>query len=148
MSDEDDKGFRKLTEGERRLLERILAHHPFDGRDELLRQLESTVVRLISEYNDHYGSIELRVTKPIPASVCYRVPVEAEYPDDYGVPVWVLLHINRAGLMCELKICRADAKPFVSPRIPEKLEPFSREWETLIGEAKSRSQRRRTLETA
>ena len=83
----EENGFRPLKERERRLLERLLEHHPFDGRDELRKQLESTTARLIVEHNDNYGSIELRVADPTPASVRYRVPVEAQYLDDDGVPI-------------------------------------------------------------
>jgi hypothetical protein len=64
MSDEDDKRFRKLTDGT--ALGKDTGASSI--RRALLRHLESTAVRLISEYNDNYGSIELRVTKPIPAS--------------------------------------------------------------------------------
>ena len=101
VSEEND--FRPLEERERRLLERLLEHHPFDGRDELRKQLESTTARLIAEHHDNYGSIELRVAEPTPARVRCRVPVEAEYPDQDGVPVWVLLYVNRDGAMCDLK---------------------------------------------
>jgi hypothetical protein len=115
--------FRPLQERERRLLERLLDHHPFEGRDQLRRQLDSTTARLIVEFNDNYGSIELFVTDPVPAPVSRSVPVEAEYQDDDGVPVWVLLHVKR-GVMWELEICRADGQPLISPPIPERLEPF------------------------
>lgn len=123
MREEKDHEFRALEENERRILERLLQHHAFDGRDELLKQLESTTARLILEHRDNYGSIELRVADPTPAGVRRRVPVEAEYRDDDGIPVWVLLHV-REGAMCELEICRADGKPLISPPVPEKLEPY------------------------
>jgi hypothetical protein len=128
MSLENDKGFRVLREHERSILERLLGQHPFDGRDELLKQLDSVTARLIQEYDDNYGSIELRVAAPTRAHVKYRVPVEAEYLDDDGVPVWVLLHV-RDGVMCELEICRADGQRLISPPKPERLEPFSVNYE-------------------
>jgi len=124
MCEEKDREFRALHETERRILETLLQHHAFDGRDELLKQLKSTTARLILEDRDNYGSIELRVADPTPANVRYRVPVEAKYKDDDGIPVWVLLHVNRQGLMCELEICRADGKPLISPPLPENLEPY------------------------
>jgi len=124
MSGKNDEGFRALQERERRILEALLGHHPFDGRDELLDQLGSATARMIQEYDDNYSSIELNVVSPTRANVKYRVPVEAEYLDDDGVPVWVLLHV-RNGVMCELEICRADGRPLISPPSPERLEPFS-----------------------
>src|SRR5258708_160258 len=135
MSEENDKTIRVLQERETRILERLLGHHPFDGRDELLKQLQSTMARPIVEYHDNYGSIELRVTHPSPASVRYRVPVEAEYLDDDGVPVWVLLHVNREGLMCELEICRADGQPLISPPTPSD---WSRFRQTTMRSSRSR----------
>src|SRR5258706_9732522 len=101
------------------------------------------MARPIVEYHDHYGSIELRVTHPSPASVRYRVPVEAEYLDDDGVPVWVLLHVNREGLMCELEICRADGQPLISPPIPERLEPFSADYDALVKKPRVDAERRK-----
>jgi hypothetical protein len=124
MSEQNGIEFRPLEERERKLLESLLDHHPFDGRDQLRRQLESTTARLIETYHDNYGSIELRVADPTPASGRYRVPVEGQYLDDDGVPVWLLLHVNREGVMCELEICRADGQPLISPPLPERLEVY------------------------
>lgn len=47
--------------------------------------------------------------------------------DDHGIPVWVLLHVNREGVMCELEICRADGLPLISPPISERIGPFSKD---------------------
>ena len=124
MSEETGTNFRPLEERERRLLESLLDHHPFDGRDQLRRQLESTTARLIEEHHDNYGSIELRVADPTPASGRYRVPVEAQYLDDDGVPVWLLLHVNREGVMWQLEILRADGCPLISPPMSERLEVY------------------------
>lgn len=124
MSTENDASFRPLEERERKLLERLLTHHPFQGREQLLSQLDSTLARPIIEHIDNYGSIELRVTDPTPASVSRLVPVEAEYLDEDGIPVWVLLHVDSGGVMRQLEICRADGLPLISPPIPERLEPF------------------------
>jgi hypothetical protein len=104
--------------------------------------LDSTTARLIDEYKDNYGSIELRVADATPAKVPCLVPVEAEYFDDDGVPVWVLLHVNRAGVMQELEICRADGLALMSHPVPELLEPFSKDYAALIQEAKANSERR------
>ena len=58
--------FRPLEERERKLLEKLLDHHPFDGRDELRKQVGSTTARLMG-YQDNYGSIELHVAHAAPA---------------------------------------------------------------------------------
>ncbi len=143
MSEQKAKTFRELHEHERRLLERLLGHHPFDGRDELLTQLASTTARLITEHHDNYGSIELRVAGAAPAHVRYRVPVEAEYSDRDGVPVWVLLHVDREGFLRQLEICRADGRPLVLPPVPELIEPFSKDYGPLIEKAKRDAERRK-----
>ena len=125
MSGEKDNSFRRLEERETRILETLLGHHPFDGRDELLKQIKSATARLIVEHHDNYGSIELRVADPTPANVKYLVvPTEGRYLDDDGVPVWVLLHVNREGVLRQLEVCRADGLPLISPPIPERLEVY------------------------
>ena len=143
MNSGDPKNFRPLEDRERKLLERLLEHHAFEGRDELRAQLNSATARLIVEYHDNYGSIELRVAEPVKATARYRVPVEAEYFDDDGVPVWVLLHVNREGVMCELEICRADGRPLLSPPTPEQLEPFSVDYGALIEKAIVKADKRK-----
>lgn len=124
MDEEKAADFRPLQDNERKVLETLLDHHPFKGRDQLRKQLEATTARRIVEYRDNYGSIELRVSNGAPSSAQYRVPVEAQYLDDDGIPVWVLLHINREGFLCELEIVRADGKPLTSTPAPERLEVY------------------------
>jgi hypothetical protein len=124
MDEETIAAFRPLQDDERRLLETLLDHHQFDGRDQLRQQLQATTARLILEYRDNYGSIELRISNGPPYSGRRRVPVEGQYLDDDGIPVWLLLHINREGFMCELEIVRADGKPLVSAPTPERLEVY------------------------
>ena len=124
MDEKKTAAFRPLHDVERRLLETLLDHHQFVGRDQLRQQLEATTARLILEYQDNYGSIELHVSNGPPSSGRYRVPVEGRYVDDDGIPVWLLLHINREGFMCELEIVRADGKLLISPPIPEHLEVY------------------------
>jgi hypothetical protein len=124
MDDEKPSAFRALHDDERSLLETLLDHHQFDGREQLRQQLESATARLILEYDDNYGSVELRVSNGPPSSGRYRVPVEGQYLDHDGIPVWLLLHINREGFMCELEIVRADGKPLLSPPTAERLEVY------------------------
>ena len=124
MNEEKTPALRPLQDAERRLLETLLDHHQFDGRDQLRGQLQSTTERLILEYQDNYGSIELRVSNgPHPAGDT-EVPVEGQYLDDDGIPVWFLLHIDREGFMCELEIVRADSKPLISTPTSERLEVY------------------------
>jgi len=124
MDAEKAADFRPLREDERRLLERLLDDHPFEGRDQLREQLEWTTARPIAEYRDNYGSIELHVSDGPPSSGRRRVPVEGEYRDDDGIPVWLLLHVSREGFLRELEIVRADGKPLISPPAPERLEVY------------------------
>ena len=124
MDEEKTAAFRPLQDDERRLLETLLDHHQFDGRDQLREQLESTTARLIPEYQDNYDSIELHVSNGPPSKGRYRVPVEGQYLDDDGIPVWLLLHIDREGLLCELEIVRADGKPLISTPTPGRLEVY------------------------
>jgi hypothetical protein len=124
MDEEKTAAFRPLQDGERGLLETLLDHHQFAGRDQLREQLESTTARLILEHHDNYGSIELNVSKGPPSSGRYRVPVEGQYLDDDGIPVWILLHLNSEGFMWQLEIVRADGKPLISAPTPERLEVY------------------------
>lgn len=124
MDQEKTAAFRPLQDDERLLLETLLNHHPFDGRDQLREQLESTTARPIPEYQDNYGSIELHVSNGPPSGGRYRVPVEGQYLDDDGIPVWLMLHVNREGFLCELEIVRADGKPLISASLPERLEIY------------------------
>ncbi len=124
MNGEKAPAFRALQDDERKLLETLLDHHRFEGRDQLRGQLDSTTARLISESQDNYGSIELHVSNGPPSSGRYRVPVEGQYLDADGIPVWLLLHVNREGFMCELEIVRADGKPLISTPTPERLEVY------------------------
>ena len=68
MIGQNHTSFRALTAREKQILETLLAHHPFNGRDELLKQVESTTARLIAEFKDNYGSIELRVAGAPPCA--------------------------------------------------------------------------------
>ena len=124
MDGDNPAAFRPLQDSERKLLETLLDHHQFVGRDQLREQLESTTARLILVHQDNYGSIELHVSKGPPSNGRYRVPVEGQYLDNDGIPVWLLLHINREGFMCELEIVRADGEPLISTPRPEGLEVY------------------------
>ena len=84
-----DSDFRKPTDGERSLLERLLEAE-FPGRDELTPMFHEILVRTI----DENGSLELRSEVGGEAHVVKRIPVEAEAKDDDGFRVHALLHVT------------------------------------------------------
>ena len=110
-----DELFRELTSAERKVIERLLQER-FDGRDELLRQLDSAQARAI----DANGSLSFRVGGPTTAKVRTRVPVEGEAPDVDGISVHVLLHVV-GGRMTELELYREDLRPVVQFPAASKL---------------------------
>lgn len=97
--------FRELTTQERELLYRLL-EEPFPGQAEIKLQLTHAQVRQI----DPDGSLEFRVSSGPNATVTDRVPVVAEYDDDDGVPVQILLHVVD-GKISELDIWKGDGSP-------------------------------------
>ena len=99
------------------ILEKLLECQ-FRGRDELRQQLAFATVRPI----DESGSLALKVTSPILAETEHRVPVEAEYLDADGVPIWILLHVVN-GLLNELEIIKADGSTMQNPRRPDLFVP-------------------------
>jgi len=66
--------YRKLTDGEMRILEKLLSPS-FPGRDELLDQATHCEAQETGD-PDNYGSIRLRTTSSRRADVDRRVPVE------------------------------------------------------------------------
>ena len=114
-----DSEFRPLEERERNILERLL-EHPFPGRDELRLQMSSIAGKVI----DTYGSLELSVPVVHVAPVIQNVPVEAEYFDTDGVPVWVLPPVVR-GFVMGLEIIGGPA--------PDRIFPLSKDYEEIVG---------------
>ena len=108
-----EEPFRNLTRPELDTLRR-LREEPFDGREELVRQLEGAQVRRI----DQNGSLAFRVTGPT-ARIYTRVPVEGEAADG-DVPVHVLLHVVD-GRISELEFYRNDLSAVVDFPNPAKL---------------------------
>jgi hypothetical protein len=97
-----DSDFRKPTDEERSLLERLLEAE-FPGRDELAPMVRSILVRTI----DEDGGLELRSEVSGEAPVVKRIPVEAEAKDDDGFRVHALLHVV-GGKPTELEIYKDD----------------------------------------
>ena len=110
-----DERFRELTSAERKVIERLLQER-FDGRNELLCQLDGAQVRAI----DPNGSLSFRINGPTTAKVRTRVPVEAAAPDVDGASVHVLLHVVD-GRMTELEVYREDLRPVLQFPAASKL---------------------------
>ena len=125
--------YRPLTPEESALLDHLLGHHDFPGRDGLSGQLSSIRARRI----DEYGTLQFSIAEPLAAKVIQTIPVEAEYLDDDGVPVWVMLHVAQ-GVMHGLEISRADGRPLISPPTSKRLEPFSTDYPAMIEKAGGR----------
>ena len=72
----------------------------FEGRDELRVQSRSATAKQILED----GTMRLECDKVTPAPGQYRVPMEATGMGSDGLPINVLLHIDRDGFLAMLKI--------------------------------------------
>lgn len=104
------RSWRKLTEAEQRVLERLLSS-PFAGRDELAVQADRASVSRI----DRAGSLQFRTVGPS-APVSQRVPVEGRYldgsDDPLGPAVHLLLHVVD-GHLHELEVYKDDGSDIV-----------------------------------
>lgn len=112
--------YRKLSREEQAILDKLLSVD-FPGRNQLLKQVDSLHARL-AESGDNYGTLDL-ITENTEAhaNVEQRVPVEAEFMDADGVPVFVLLHVVD-GLLHEMEIYRADGGDIINPIVPSELK--------------------------
>ncbi len=108
---------RPLKEHEKNILERLL-ECDFRGRDELRQQLQFVTARII----DEEGSLALSVKSPIRADTEFTVPVEAEYLDADGIPIWILLHVIN-GQLNELEFVKADGSTIKNPPRPDLFVP-------------------------
>lgn len=113
------RALRQLTSKERALLG-VLLSAPFEGRDDVVRQLQTATVTEI----DDSGSLEFHVSSPARANVRHRVPVSAEAPDLDGVPVAALLHVVD-GKVKELEIYKADGSPIEQMPEPGDFDVFA-----------------------
>ena len=101
---------RRPTSAERSLLARLLAAD-FPGARELRQQ--AATLRVVKALAD--GTLDLHVDAGAPrADVPSRVPVEADYDDEDGVPVSLLLHVLD-GMLAELEVVKADGSPVARP---------------------------------
>jgi hypothetical protein len=105
---------RPLSERERRMLAALLAAD-FPGRSALSVQAAHVKGRRI----DQNGSLALAPEpETLRAEVVRRIPVEAEFDDQDGVGVHVLLHVLD-GYLNELEIYREDSSPLQREPDPE-----------------------------
>jgi hypothetical protein len=98
--------WRMPTDRERLVIDRLLSKR-FAGRDELVVQLESAMVRSI----DDEGSLKIKTSGP-QAPVTRRVPVEGCYfdnetGDNYGPAINLLLHVIN-GMLDEFEVYKDD----------------------------------------
>jgi hypothetical protein len=116
VSSNVESGFRKPTDVERSLLERLLEAE-FPGRDELASMVCNLLVRTI----DEDGGLELRSQVEGKSPVVKRVPVEAEAKDEDGVVIHMLLHVVD-GRPVELEFFREDGATVRRIPSPSALE--------------------------
>ena len=115
--------YRRLTSWERRLILRLLSS-PFPGRDALLTQVENAVGCPLHEDGtplDEDGSLYLKTSSPVKASVRARVPTEGEAPDADGVAIHYLLHVVD-GRIDQLEIFKEDLSRVLRHAEPEDLK--------------------------
>jgi hypothetical protein len=112
------KLLRPLTELEIGILNKLLSRE-FHGVNELKAQIGDTSA-ISTKDTDNYGSILLSTTSTHKAQVQSRVPVEATFNDEDGVPVIILLHVVD-GFVNELEIVKGDGLPLIGPINPENL---------------------------
>src|SRR5260221_2217208 len=111
-----ESDFRKPTDEERSLLERLLEAE-FPGRDELAPMIRNILVRTI----DQDGGLEIRSQIEGKAPVVKRIPVEAEVKDVDGVVIHMLLHVLD-GRPVELEFFREDGTTVKRMPSPSDLE--------------------------
>ena len=121
--------FRPLSQTERDILGRLL-ERDFPGREEIRRQLEQCLVRII----DEEGSLEFKVESKVSAPVARRVPVEAEMRDEDGIPVRLLLHVVD-NVVAELDVYKADGSPLIKELTPSALRLVNPDEDIWLGDS-------------
>ena len=114
--------YRMLSNWERNLIRRLLSS-PFPGRDELLNQVENVVASPMHEDGtllDENGSLYLRSSSTVKASVKNRVPTEGEVIDVDGVIIHYLLHVVD-GRIEQLEIFKEDLSKVSRQPNPEDI---------------------------
>lgn len=80
--------YREPNAEEPSVIDRLL-QPDFPGRPQIQRQLLNAHVRTV----DLDGSFEFQISSATRANVIHRIPVEADYEDDDGIPVQILFHV-------------------------------------------------------
>jgi hypothetical protein len=107
----NDQSFRKFTDYERAVLDRIL-ELDFRGKEEIKDQFSQATASLIEGTDDNYGSIKIKTLSNKKADVMKRVPVMGVTRDEGGGPVEILLH-TADGIVVSLEFVRMDGAPMV-----------------------------------
>ena len=110
-----EERFRPLEPRERSILDLLLTVE-FAGRDDVREQIDNSVARVI----DTEGSIELRTSSSRRAQVSQRVPIEAEWNDENGQLVGILLHVVD-GFVDELKVVNHAGEPIAGQVTPSEI---------------------------
>ena len=108
--------FRPLDPRELGLIEKLL-ESDFAGRDELRLQLRSTKAKEL----DAGGTLGLRCDSDIPAPTKYALVSEGLCPDEDGLNIGVLLHVDRNGFLSMLEIVKYGGDTILRPPTADKL---------------------------
>src|SRR5213593_1046852 len=109
---------RQLNSNEKLLLNRLF-EEDFPGRDELLAQIDNSLVEQI----DKHGCLEFHHRDVPLAQVKSRIPVEGEFEDVDGVTIHVLPHVVDNKLK-SLEFYKDDSSEIINMPEPEKLRIF------------------------
>ncbi len=112
--------FRPLEGAEREILNALLTPS-FPGREQVIHQMEHSLVRSI----DENGSLEFQANVPLAAApVITRVAAEGEIEDSDGVIVHYLLHVV-AGKLQELEVFKEDNSGIVNRPMASAIRVFA-----------------------
>ena len=101
--------YRKLNTIETEIFNKLL-ERDFPGADEIKDQIKNCEAKIIRDYNDNWGSIEIRTNSKKMADVESRIPVQGILYDSDGVPIEVFLHVI-GGFINELEIVKVGQSP-------------------------------------
>jgi len=88
----------------------------FPGKDALRMQMATALVRTL----DEDGGLEISpAEESLPATVVYRVPVEAEAEDVDGMPIHVLLHVVDGRGRASWNYSERMERPFNGSHLPK-----------------------------
>jgi len=118
-----DSEFRKLSDHELGLPRKLLEPN-FPGRDELVAQLPFVEGKQIIDD----GTLSLRCSGGPPCPSRLALVTEAQYTDEDGIPICVMLHQKSPGYMCMLEIVKLDGSAIINAPSTERLENLPPGW--------------------